>query len=713
MSFLKNRILTAALFIVAAIALAALAGGNKHQTLAQTSTAGTCTATLFRDNVEVRTGSIANGTDENGNPAFTSQLYETGYGDGNHTYSSQCQNSATCGLKLGVSTLWGWSREFFDSPQTWDIWRRHRVEAICTPGTSGGGGGTAEITIVPVGTTVSAGQTSDWIVAYSSNDTDKDTYSVTSDKPTIASVPSATILEGHNRIDFKVKGISSGTARITVKMGSVSEVMTVQVTGGTIASTIEVDPPSITVKEDETSAEFSVTLKPDEKGITVTSNDASVVGEDNIISTDSGFTKLGGGKFKIRKPTKAGSTLLTFFATPNENGYLATAPRGFPHDTLAVTVTSASQPDNLVVSPINIALPVGGTERISVTGVTGYFSVESAEPTIAVNVDYPDKTSYAASTGGFDVKGVAEGSTQITINSGSNIPKVVFVTVGSATTDTDGDGVPDDVDNCPAVSNPGQEDADGNGVGDACEAPIIDEDGTPPARPDFGDFLDVTIIDEGDAPPTRPDFTDFFDNVICARKLSIVPNAWNMVTYPFALPSASAGQGGLGTILGDDANNTYGYNAITRLYISVTSGDAGQPGQGLWTKQNTASLCLVGGSITPLAGTQEITFPADQETYYELNMTGNPFTKELPWANVQVNGKSIQDGFADRSIAAVFLYDPTLNQYVTYYDAARFTTIQPPNPHAYTELAGESLAPYRGFWLMTKDGAEVKVTYTP
>ncbi len=35
--------------------------------------------------------------------------------------------------------------------------------------------------------------------------------------------------------------------------------------------------------------------------------------------------------------------------------------------------------------------------------------------------------------------------------------------------DTDGDGVPDAVDNCPAVANPAQTDSDGDGVGDACD----------------------------------------------------------------------------------------------------------------------------------------------------------------------------------------------------------------------------------------------------
>jgi hypothetical protein len=65
---------------------------------------------------------------------------------------------------------------------------------------------------------------------------------------------------------------------------------------------------------------------------------------------------------------------------------------------------------------------------------------------------------------------------------------------GAPGADADADGLPDAVDNCPAVANPPQRDADADGLGDACDDGDSDRDGVPDAS-DLCPAADVRPID--------------------------------------------------------------------------------------------------------------------------------------------------------------------------------------------------------------------------
>jgi len=76
----------------------------------------------------------------------------------------------------------------------------------------------------------------------------------------------------------------------------------------------------------------------------------------------------------------------------------------------------------------------------------------------------------------------------------------LLAVAATSATDTDGDGVADSVDNCPAVSNPGQFDTDGDGIGNACDNCLR------AANPDQADADGDGVGDACDrCPDTEPD----------------------------------------------------------------------------------------------------------------------------------------------------------------------------------------------------------------
>ncbi|HLB32274.1 MAG TPA: hypothetical protein VJL27_01835 [Patescibacteria group bacterium] len=496
--------------------------------------------------------------------------------------------------------------------------------------------------------------------------------------------------------------------------------------GGGTTATLSTSPRVLTLDVDEIK---TVTVSKSDntlKNFRVESSDGGMVRLHRVATPDSSdwnenISVIGTGtQFKMKGISRGTTNIVIKEFSGGEQAGSVMVYTGV-NKTASVTVSEDGSGNDdtteLTVEPSSVTLEVGGSAVITVTGLSADDSSPNSifrisnntVPTVASSSTPFYYNSGASRRGTFTVTGLAEDETVMTVSSGNSItPQDVTVRVVPAppvNTDSDGDGVDDSIDIC--IGEPGSQ---VNMIVDAtgCEITIVDEGDTPPGRPDFGDFIPPVgpIEDEAATPPVRPVFRPFVE---CAKELNIVPYAWNMLTYPFVPPSGSATSTDIGAVFAWDYSNIYSFVSINPP--SYIAGANGKAGKSFWSKSIYPSLCLVGSGFAPLTGTQEINFPADQEAYYELNMTGNPFIAELPWVNVKVNDETIQQGFQSRNIAAIFLFDPTLNSYVTYYDAARFTTVQPPNPHAYTELSGATLAPYRGFWLMTKDGVAATVTY--
>ena len=82
----------------------------------------------------------------------------------------------------------------------------------------------------------------------------------------------------------------------------------------------------------------------------------------------------------------------------------------------------------------------------------------------------------------------------------------------SAVPDRDGDGPPDNVDNCPTVPNPDQANSDGDAQGNACD-PDDDNDGTPDGQDPAPQDAPAGLDTDGDGTPNTSDPDDDNDGV--------------------------------------------------------------------------------------------------------------------------------------------------------------------------------------------------------
>jgi hypothetical protein len=135
--------------------------------------------------------------------------------------------------------------------------------------------------------------------------------------------------------------------------------------------------------------------------------------------------------------------------------------------TLALTVTACFSPPTDAPLLTTSGVTPGDTSTGELTGFVTTTGDPPDPDTGSTSTPDPDTTTTPAES--------SSSSSSSGADDGTTTDPGTSTTTGSGN-DTDGDGIDDDVDNCPDVDNPGQGDADGDDIGDFCDAEVVDTD---------------------------------------------------------------------------------------------------------------------------------------------------------------------------------------------------------------------------------------------
>jgi CSLREA domain-containing protein len=218
---------------------------------------------------------------------------------------------------------------------------------------------------------------------------------------------------------------------------------------------------SVTVNEGQTAANTGTVTDAENDTVTLSASVGSVINNGNGTWSWSFLTSDG--------PTQSQTVTIT-----GNDGQGGTSTTTFALVVLNVPPTIVSVTNNgPIVAAHAATITVVATDPAGANDPLTYSFDCDNNGTFEIGPQSGNSASCTFATGGtFTVRvRVADDDGGVTLGS----------TVVTVLADTDHDGIPDIHDNCPTVFNPGQEDFDHDGIGDACD-PDIDNDGIPNSR---------------------------------------------------------------------------------------------------------------------------------------------------------------------------------------------------------------------------------------